>query len=164
MKRENDALRAQVASLQSELDNFMNSIVNLIGTAGNFEDLVNSVGTLTDGSNPTSSTTVQPAGDRIGRWTEETYPVAQLRSGAGVPGAHVHDVYCDWNCFADLMAGDSVEVTSEDWDGHTHVFTFSLDMSTRRGLIFEDCDSCSVDTHSSIVLADDNTDVFLLFR
>lgn len=159
---ENEQLKAELSRMQAELDTFKNSIVNLIATSGNFDDLVNSVGSLTDGSNDVETTTTLPA-QAVGKWTEDNYPVAKLISGPGVPEAHVHDVYCDWNCFLELMDGEVAEVTSEEWDGHFHVFKFRL-TENNADIEFVSCDSCMIDTHSEIVISGESAEVFLPFR
>lgn len=162
MERENAELRSEINQLQSEFEAFKNEIVNLIGTSSDFNELVNTVGTLTDGE--PAETTTTTAAQQVGKWTEQTYPIAKLVSGPGNPEAHTHDVYCDWSCFLDLMEGHTTEVTSEDWDGHTHVFQFKLVEGSRVDLELTWCDSCTVDTHSTILIAGENTEVFLPFR
>jgi len=162
MARENAELKADINQLQAEFEAFKNEIVNLIGTSNDFNELVNTVGTLTDGE-PVETTTTTPAA-LVGKWTEQTYPIAKLISGPGFPEAHTHDVYCDWSCFLDLMDGEEAEVTSEDWDGHTHVFRFRFAEDSRVNLEITWCDSCNIDTHSAIFLAGENTEVFLPFR
>merc|ERR1719285_794877 len=88
---------------------------------------------------------------QVGQWTELTYPVISLHSGQGIPESHTHDIFCDWNCFVLLMHGDQVTITSEDWDGHTHDFTFKL-ADDKTSIIFLECDSCGTITDSFVLL------------
>merc|ERR1712141_939304 len=95
----------------------------------------------------------------VGDFCLETYPNVKLQSGVGIPDDHYHDIVCDWSCFTDMMEGRTVSRTSEDWDGHTHVFTFKLGANGH--IEFIGCDSCDNDPHSSITNDPLNPRVFL---
>merc|ERR1711879_257406 len=132
---------------------------NLISTSTDFSTL------STDVSSIDVSTGGSTNEEQIRKWTESTYPVPRLISGPGF-GGHVHDVWCDWNCFRSIANGESVTITSEDWDGHTHDFTFKLDVDNNKLLVFEACSNCADmdDPHSEIIIAEENGEVFMPFR
>merc|ERR1712156_1304811 len=153
MKIENDELNNKVDRLES----LVADLVNLISTSSNFDALstdVSNIEVSTDSSSPDE--------EQIRKWTESTYPVPLLITGPGF-GGHTHDIWCDWNCFRSIFAGDSVTVTSEDWDGHTHDFTFSLGEDSA-SIDFASCSGCETDPHSSIHISDENGEDFLPFR
>eukprot|EP00493_Phyllostaurus_siculus_P011585 UN11747 len=61
------------------------------------------------------------------------------------------------------MDGEVAEATSEEWDGHFHVFKFRL-TENNADIEFVSCDSCMIDTHSEIVISGESAEVFLPFR
>jgi len=149
---ENQALRSEVDSLKS----VVSDLLSLLSTADSLGSIADSVSHLSlDGGSNQSSDEIQ-----VGKWTEATYPVPVLFSGAGFPDNHIHDIFCDWNCFVMLFEGEEVTITSEDWDGHTHDFTFKLG-DDNASMVFVGCDSCENDPHNSIHISSAFSEAFL---
>jgi len=129
----------------SELKDLVSQLVGLVGGLG-----ADTSG-LAQGSNTE---------EMIGKWTESTYPSVTLISGPGF-GGHVHDIWCDWQCFVSLMDGDDVTVISQLWDTHEHEFTFRLGDLGK--IDFVSCPTCGPDDpHDRIDLPNDNLEVFLV--
>merc|ERR1719326_213166 len=146
--REAAASVQKTVELEEEVDDLkllVSQLVNIVSEMGG-----DTSGLATD---DTSSQVM------IGKWTEDTYPSVALVSGPG-EGGHVHDIWCDWNCFVDLMDGEDVSIISEVWDDHEHEFTFRLgEMGT---IDFVSCPSCADDPHDRIDLPVDNLEVFIV--
>jgi len=154
--REVSAVEHKLNRKVDRLENLVASLVNMISTSQDFSTLVSDVSILGGGSSNE---------EQIRKWTESTYPVPRLITGPGFEG-HVHDIWCDWDCFRTLANGESVIINSEDWDGHSHVFTFKLNADNNKLLVFEDCSNCDSlnDPHSEVVIAEENGEVFMPFR
>lgn len=154
VKIENERLNDKV----ERLENLVADLVNLISTSNTFDNLSSGASNIDVGG------TSETGEEYIGKWTQSTYPVPLLITGPGF-GGHTHDIWCDWNCFRSLMNGETIVVTSEDWDGHTHDFTFKLHEDNAH-IVFEGCSNCAAmsDPHSSISIAEENGEVFLPFR
>jgi hypothetical protein len=154
-KVENEELNDKVNRLETLVAN----LVNMISTSTDFSSFSDSASTIDLGAGGSEDE------EQIRKWTESTYPVPRLITGPGF-GGHVHDIWCDWNCFRNLANGESVTITSEDWDGHTHDFTFNLDADNNKLLIFGACSNCDAmnDPHNEIIVSEENGEVFLPFR
>jgi len=148
----NDALQSEVDSLKSVVTN----LLSLLSSAESLGSIANDVAGLSLDENAEEESTET----QVGKWTESTFPVPVLHSGPGNPEDHIHDIYIDWNTFVMLMAGESVTVTSENWDGHTHDFTFKLGEEFK-SIVFVDCDSCTEDPHDSISINAASSEAFI---
>lgn len=134
----------------SELHSVVDALIKSIQNGQQYDNVKQDVATMDVGTLDWNKITVTSEfqGEKIGRYYQENYPMVRLQSGLGIPDEHYHDIICDWTCFVDLMEGRIVTETSEDWDGHSHVFTFKLGANGHPEFI--GCDSCDNDPHSSV--------------
>jgi len=92
----------------------------------------------------------------VGKWVEQTFPGLTLKTSAGAPGEHHHDIIIGWKQYVALMNGDPVTIQSERWDvggphDHSHKLTFKINPSGAP--LLESCDNCETlaDPHDQIL-------------
>jgi len=139
-KRENQRLENHLARVTAAL----NEVLKMV----NLDEIDSDLTPVTISGNSDEA-------DFVGEWVEETFPGLTLKTSAGAPGDHHHDVIINWEQYVALMNDDSITVQCERWDiggphDHSHALTFKINSSGAPELEF--CDNCEAlaDPHDRV--------------